>query len=100
MPRRTMCMMWCQGGLVGASMVCALGHDIHFCDKKIKLLEAGPKKVLRNCQKLYSNRVSSISLALQPFSVVLYLGPHSQHEIQSLANAGVGCLLRGPDNVR
>uniref|UniRef100_A0A2K6G8B6 Coenzyme Q6, monooxygenase n=1 Tax=Propithecus coquereli TaxID=379532 RepID=A0A2K6G8B6_PROCO len=49
------------GGLVGAAMACALGHDIHFCDKKILLLEAGPKKVLEKLSETYSNRVSSIS---------------------------------------
>ncbi|XP_015328714.1 ubiquinone biosynthesis monooxygenase COQ6, mitochondrial isoform X1 [Bos taurus] len=49
------------GGLVGAAMACALGHDIHFCDKKILLLEAGPKKVLEKLPETYSNRVSSIS---------------------------------------
>nr|XP_048305105.1 ubiquinone biosynthesis monooxygenase COQ6, mitochondrial isoform X2 [Myodes glareolus] len=49
------------GGLVGAAMACALGHDIHFRDKKILLLEAGPKKVLEKLSDTYSNRVSSIS---------------------------------------
>ncbi|XP_029410303.1 ubiquinone biosynthesis monooxygenase COQ6, mitochondrial isoform X4 [Nannospalax galili] len=49
------------GGLVGAAMACALGHDIHFHDKKILLLEAGPKKVLEKLSETYSNRVSSIS---------------------------------------
>ncbi|KAF6351038.1 coenzyme Q6, monooxygenase [Rhinolophus ferrumequinum] len=49
------------GGLVGAAMACALGHDIHFHDKKILLLEAGPKKVLEKLPETYSNRVSSIS---------------------------------------
>nr|XP_023402122.1 ubiquinone biosynthesis monooxygenase COQ6, mitochondrial isoform X2 [Loxodonta africana] len=49
------------GGLVGAAMACALGYDIHFCDKKILLLEAGPKKVLEKLPETYSNRVSSIS---------------------------------------
>ncbi|XP_021565273.1 ubiquinone biosynthesis monooxygenase COQ6, mitochondrial isoform X2 [Carlito syrichta] len=49
------------GGLVGAAMACALGHDIHFRDKKILLLEAGPKKVLEKLSETYSNRVSSIS---------------------------------------
>ncbi|KAM9090681.1 ubiquinone biosynthesis monooxygenase COQ6, mitochondrial isoform 3-T3 [Megaptera novaeangliae] len=49
------------GGLVGAAMACALGCDIHFCDKKILLLEAGPKKVLGKLPETYSNRVSSIS---------------------------------------
>ncbi|KAF4017635.1 hypothetical protein G4228_009260 [Cervus hanglu yarkandensis] len=49
------------GGLVGSAMACALGHDIHFCDKKILLLEAGPKKVLEKLPETYSNRVSSIS---------------------------------------
>ena len=38
-----------------------LGHDIHFRDKKILLLEAGPKKVLEKLSDTYSNRVSSIS---------------------------------------
>ncbi|XP_051005073.1 ubiquinone biosynthesis monooxygenase COQ6, mitochondrial isoform X2 [Acomys russatus] len=49
------------GGLVGTAMACALGHDIHFRDKKILLLEAGPKKVLENLSETYSNRVSSIT---------------------------------------
>ncbi|XP_023392786.1 ubiquinone biosynthesis monooxygenase COQ6, mitochondrial isoform X2 [Pteropus vampyrus] len=49
------------GGLVGAAMACALGHDIHFHDKKILLLETGPKKVLEKLPETYSNRVSSIS---------------------------------------
>ncbi|XP_063500360.1 ubiquinone biosynthesis monooxygenase COQ6, mitochondrial isoform X4 [Symphalangus syndactylus] len=49
------------GGLVGAAMACALGYHIHFHDKKILLLEAGPKKVLKNLSETYSNRVSSIS---------------------------------------
>ncbi|XP_069344870.1 ubiquinone biosynthesis monooxygenase COQ6, mitochondrial isoform X3 [Eulemur rufifrons] len=49
------------GGLVGAAMACALGHDIHFHDKKILLLEAGPKKELEKLSETYSNRVSSIS---------------------------------------
>uniref|UniRef100_A0A2I2Y6I3 Ubiquinone biosynthesis monooxygenase COQ6, mitochondrial n=1 Tax=Gorilla gorilla gorilla TaxID=9595 RepID=A0A2I2Y6I3_GORGO len=37
------------------------GYDIHFHDKKILLLEAGPKKVLEKLSETYSNRVSSIS---------------------------------------
>uniref|UniRef100_A0A9L0IEV4 Coenzyme Q6, monooxygenase n=1 Tax=Equus asinus TaxID=9793 RepID=A0A9L0IEV4_EQUAS len=49
------------GGLVGAAMACALGYDVHFCDKKILLLEVGPKKVLEKLPETYSNRVSSIS---------------------------------------
>lgn len=49
------------GGLVGSAMACALGHDIHFHDKKILLLEAGPKKALEKLSETYSNRVSSIS---------------------------------------
>ncbi|XP_059038833.1 ubiquinone biosynthesis monooxygenase COQ6, mitochondrial isoform X2 [Mustela lutreola] len=49
------------GGLVGTAMACALGHDIHFSDKKILLLEAGPKKVWEKLPETYSNRVSSIS---------------------------------------
>ncbi|XP_060031459.1 ubiquinone biosynthesis monooxygenase COQ6, mitochondrial isoform X3 [Erinaceus europaeus] len=49
------------GGLVGAAMACALGHNIHFSDKKILLLEAGPKKILEKLPETYSNRVSSIS---------------------------------------
>ncbi|XP_074221364.1 ubiquinone biosynthesis monooxygenase COQ6, mitochondrial isoform X6 [Camelus bactrianus] len=49
------------GGLVGAAMACALGYDTHFCDKKVLLLEAGPKKVLGKLPETYSNRVSSIS---------------------------------------
>ncbi|KAM4853549.1 ubiquinone biosynthesis monooxygenase COQ6, mitochondrial [Thomomys bottae] len=50
------------GGLVGAAMACALGHDINFHDKKILLLEAGPKKELEKLPETYSNRVSTISL--------------------------------------
>ncbi|XP_005409467.1 PREDICTED: ubiquinone biosynthesis monooxygenase COQ6, mitochondrial [Chinchilla lanigera] len=49
------------GGMVGAAMACALGHDIHFHDKKILLLEAGPKKVLEKLPDTYSNRVSAVS---------------------------------------
>ncbi|XP_004624910.1 ubiquinone biosynthesis monooxygenase COQ6, mitochondrial [Octodon degus] len=49
------------GGMVGAAMACALGHDIHFHDKKILLLEAGPKKALEKLPEMYSNRVSSVS---------------------------------------
>lgn len=46
---------------MGSAMACALGHDIHFHDKKILLLEAGPKKTLEKLSETYSNRVSSIS---------------------------------------
>ncbi|XP_004698764.1 ubiquinone biosynthesis monooxygenase COQ6, mitochondrial [Echinops telfairi] len=49
------------GGLVGAAMACALGYDSHFRDKKILLLEGGPKKVMEKLPETYSNRVSSIS---------------------------------------
>lgn len=38
-----------------------LGHDIHFQDKKIALLEAGPRKDYNHMPDSYSNRVSSIS---------------------------------------
>ncbi|KAI1237738.1 hypothetical protein IHE44_0013824 [Lamprotornis superbus] len=36
-------------------------HDIHFHDKKIALLEAGPRKEYDHMPDSYSNRVSSIS---------------------------------------
>ncbi|XP_063146149.1 ubiquinone biosynthesis monooxygenase COQ6, mitochondrial isoform X1 [Candoia aspera] len=49
------------GGMVGAAMAAALGHDVHFSDKKILLLEAGPKKQINNLSTDYSNRVSSIT---------------------------------------
>ncbi|XP_049626366.1 ubiquinone biosynthesis monooxygenase COQ6, mitochondrial [Suncus etruscus] len=49
------------GGLVGAAMACALGYNPHFHDKKILLLETGPKKMLEKLPENYSNRVSSIS---------------------------------------
>ncbi|KAJ7399537.1 Ubiquinone biosynthesis monooxygenase COQ6, mitochondrial [Pitangus sulphuratus] len=42
-------------------MAAALGHDIHFHDKKIALLEAGPRKEYDHMPDSYSNRVSSIS---------------------------------------
>uniref|UniRef100_A0A8C9FXI7 Uncharacterized protein n=1 Tax=Pavo cristatus TaxID=9049 RepID=A0A8C9FXI7_PAVCR len=48
------------GGMVGSAMAAALGHDIHFHDKKIALLEAGPRKEY-HLPESYSNRVSSIS---------------------------------------
>uniref|UniRef100_A0A8C0BEP3 Uncharacterized protein n=1 Tax=Buteo japonicus TaxID=224669 RepID=A0A8C0BEP3_9AVES len=38
-----------------------LGHDIHFHDKKIALLEAGPRKEYDRMPDSYSNRVSSVS---------------------------------------
>ncbi|RLW10202.1 hypothetical protein DV515_00002125 [Chloebia gouldiae] len=38
-----------------------LRHDIHFHDKKIALLEAGPRKEYDHMPDSYSNRVSSIS---------------------------------------
>ncbi|KAM9067373.1 ubiquinone biosynthesis monooxygenase COQ6, mitochondrial [Sarcophilus harrisii] len=49
------------GGMVGTAMACALGHNIHFRDKKILLLEAGPNKVATKLPETYSNRVSSIT---------------------------------------
>ncbi|XP_064514788.1 ubiquinone biosynthesis monooxygenase COQ6, mitochondrial isoform X2 [Pseudopipra pipra] len=49
------------GGMVGSAMAAALGHDIHFHDKKIALLEAGPRKEYDHMPDSYSNRVSSIS---------------------------------------
>ncbi|XP_044292884.1 ubiquinone biosynthesis monooxygenase COQ6, mitochondrial isoform X1 [Varanus komodoensis] len=49
------------GGMVGTAMAAALGHDVHLCDKKILLLEAGPKKVFNQLPKIYSNRVSAIT---------------------------------------
>lgn len=48
------------GGLVGVVMVCVLGYDIYFYDKKILLLEVGLKKVLEKLLEIYSNRVSFI----------------------------------------
>ncbi|NWU98322.1 COQ6 monooxygenase, partial [Upupa epops] len=49
------------GGLVGSAMAAVLGHDSHFHDKKIALLEAGPRKEYDRLPDSYSNRVSSIS---------------------------------------
>ncbi|KGL73636.1 Ubiquinone biosynthesis monooxygenase COQ6, partial [Tinamus guttatus] len=49
------------GGLVGSAMAAALGHDIHFRDKRIALLEAGARKEPGRLPAAYSNRVSSIS---------------------------------------
>uniref|UniRef100_A0A8C0VD51 Ubiquinone biosynthesis monooxygenase COQ6, mitochondrial n=1 Tax=Cyanistes caeruleus TaxID=156563 RepID=A0A8C0VD51_CYACU len=49
------------GGMVGSAMAAVLGHDIHFHDKKIALLEAGPRKEYSHMPDSYSNRVSSIS---------------------------------------
>ncbi|XP_074766030.1 ubiquinone biosynthesis monooxygenase COQ6, mitochondrial isoform X3 [Athene noctua] len=49
------------GGMVGSAMAAVLGHDIHFHDKKIALLEAGPRKEYDHIPDSYSNRVSSIS---------------------------------------
>ncbi|XP_061467702.1 ubiquinone biosynthesis monooxygenase COQ6, mitochondrial [Rhineura floridana] len=49
------------GGMVGTAMAAALGHDVHLSDKKILLLEAGPKKVANQLPKSYSNRVSAIT---------------------------------------
>uniref|UniRef100_A0A8C9N9F1 Ubiquinone biosynthesis monooxygenase COQ6, mitochondrial n=1 Tax=Serinus canaria TaxID=9135 RepID=A0A8C9N9F1_SERCA len=49
------------GGMVGSAMAAVLGHDIHFHDKKIALLEAGPRKEYDHMPDSYSNRVSSIS---------------------------------------
>nr|XP_042714446.1 ubiquinone biosynthesis monooxygenase COQ6, mitochondrial isoform X2 [Chrysemys picta bellii] len=49
------------GGMVGSAMAAALGHDVHFREKKILLLEAGPRKVSGRLPENYSNRVSSIS---------------------------------------
>ncbi|XP_015281841.1 PREDICTED: ubiquinone biosynthesis monooxygenase COQ6, mitochondrial [Gekko japonicus] len=39
----------------------ALGNDAHLHDKKILLLEAGPKKPTNQLSKSYSNRVSAIT---------------------------------------
>ncbi|XP_075568494.1 ubiquinone biosynthesis monooxygenase COQ6, mitochondrial isoform X2 [Pelecanus crispus] len=47
--------------MVGSAMAAVLGHDIHFHDKKIALLEAGPRKEYDRMPDSYSNRVSSIS---------------------------------------
>ncbi|KAF4788539.1 Ubiquinone biosynthesis monooxygenase COQ6, mitochondrial [Turdus rufiventris] len=47
--------------MVGSAMAAVLGHDIHFHDKKIALLEAGPRKEYDHMPDSYSNRVSSIS---------------------------------------
>ncbi|KAM8807451.1 ubiquinone biosynthesis monooxygenase COQ6, mitochondrial [Eudromia elegans] len=49
------------GGLVGSAMAAALGHDIHFRDKRIVLLEAGARKEPGRLPAAYSNRVSSVS---------------------------------------
>uniref|UniRef100_A0A8D0C1C6 Ubiquinone biosynthesis monooxygenase COQ6, mitochondrial n=1 Tax=Salvator merianae TaxID=96440 RepID=A0A8D0C1C6_SALMN len=49
------------GGMVGTAMAAALGHDVHFCDKKILLLEARPKKTYNELPVNYSNRVSAIT---------------------------------------
>ncbi|XP_053119911.1 ubiquinone biosynthesis monooxygenase COQ6, mitochondrial isoform X1 [Hemicordylus capensis] len=49
------------GGMVGSAMAAALGHDAHLSEKKILLLEAGPKKVSKELPKTYSNRVSAIT---------------------------------------
>ncbi|NWJ07883.1 COQ6 monooxygenase, partial [Crypturellus undulatus] len=49
------------GGLVGSAMAAALGHDIHFRDKRIALLEAGARKEPGRLPAAYSNRVSSVS---------------------------------------
>nr|XP_038036723.1 LOW QUALITY PROTEIN: ubiquinone biosynthesis monooxygenase COQ6, mitochondrial [Anas platyrhynchos] len=49
------------GGMVGSAMAAALGHDIHFHDKKIALLEASPRKEYGQLPEKFSNRVSSIS---------------------------------------
>ncbi|NXU55695.1 COQ6 monooxygenase, partial [Turnix velox] len=49
------------GGMVGSAMAAVLGHNIHFHDKKIALLEAGPRKEYDGVPDSYSNRVSSIS---------------------------------------
>ncbi|NXI48975.1 COQ6 monooxygenase, partial [Chloroceryle aenea] len=49
------------GGMVGSAMAAVLGYDIHFHDKKIALLEAGPRKEYDHVPDSYSNRVSSIS---------------------------------------
>ncbi|ETE64145.1 Ubiquinone biosynthesis monooxygenase COQ6, partial [Ophiophagus hannah] len=45
------------GGMVGAAMAAALGHDVHLSDKKILLLEARPKKKIKDISTEYSNRV-------------------------------------------
>lgn len=54
------------GGMVGAAMACALGHEPNFANKKITLLESGPEKVFE-LTKTYKNRVSTVN----PASVAL-----------------------------
>nr|XP_056707268.1 ubiquinone biosynthesis monooxygenase COQ6, mitochondrial [Euleptes europaea] len=49
------------GGMVGSAMAAALGNDSHLHEKKILLLEAGPKKATNRLPKGYSNRVSAIT---------------------------------------
>ncbi|XP_036590202.1 ubiquinone biosynthesis monooxygenase COQ6, mitochondrial [Trichosurus vulpecula] len=49
------------GGMVGTAMACALGHNVHFHDKKILLLEAGPNRVFEKLPETHRNRVSSIT---------------------------------------
>ncbi|XP_034273970.1 ubiquinone biosynthesis monooxygenase COQ6, mitochondrial [Pantherophis guttatus] len=49
------------GGMVGAAMAAALGHDVHLSDKKILLLEARPQKKIKHLSTDYSNRVSAIT---------------------------------------
>uniref|UniRef100_A0ACB8G522 Uncharacterized protein n=1 Tax=Sphaerodactylus townsendi TaxID=933632 RepID=A0ACB8G522_9SAUR len=50
------------GGMVGSAMAAALGNDAHLHEKKILLLEAGPRKSTNQLPTSYSNRVSAITL--------------------------------------
>lgn len=79
--------------MVGSAMACALGHDIHFHDKKILLLEAGPKKTLEKLSETYSNRVSPYPLAPQPFSAVLV---HGTTSAICVAKPSGGCRFGTP----
>ncbi|BES92344.1 Hypothetical protein NTJ_05152 [Nesidiocoris tenuis] len=47
--------------MIGSSMALALGKSPLFTDRKIALVEAGPKKVRKNDSEQYSNRVSAIN---------------------------------------
>ncbi|XP_060118223.1 ubiquinone biosynthesis monooxygenase COQ6, mitochondrial [Heteronotia binoei] len=49
------------GGMVGSAIAAALGNNVHLHEKKILLLEAGPKKATNQLPKSYSNRVSAIT---------------------------------------
>lgn len=50
------------GGMVGAAMACALGHEELLKQKRILLLEAGPKKEFR-LRETYNNRTCTLSPA-------------------------------------